>query len=292
MKNIAKAIYTTVYKIKDKLCPGLILFDVPGFREIGMGLRYSARKESIQYRNHLLYLDPLDSLQLTLWGDFDSHILKKLAAWIKPDSNVIDIGAHIGIYTLELARCVGPQGHVFSFEPDPETRAILDKNISANHYANVQVFPFAVGACRHEAQWFKCSTNTGNQGLFQLPEHSAQKSVTKVIPLDEVDRLKNQRIDFIKIDIQGGEYYAWQGMRRLLERNPDMMIIIEYEPRLLKSAGCKPDDLLGAIFEFGKFVYELNPNGTKRVFQSDIPASPESKIYSTNLLVSKREISL
>lgn len=292
MNNVAKAIYKTAYKIKDKIFPSLILIDVPGFREIGKALRYFARKESIQYRDHLLHLDPLDSLQLTLWGDFDSHILEKLSSWIKPDSKVIDIGAHIGIYTLELARCVGPKGRVFSFEPDPETRAILYKNISANCYTNVQVFPFAIGAYRHEAHWFKCSTNTGNQGLFHLSEHSAQTSFTQVIPLDEVDILTNQNIDFIKIDIQGGEYYAWQGMRRLLERNPDIIIMIEYEPRLLKCADCKPEVLLRDIFEFGKFVYELTPTGIKRVLQSDIPTSPENKNYSTNFLVSKQEIAI
>src|SRR5208283_897383 len=69
-----------------------------------------------------------------------------LAALARPGMTVLDIGANLGLYSLLLARSVGPSGRVIAFEPDPDLCALLRANCAANGLANVEAHNMALGA--------------------------------------------------------------------------------------------------------------------------------------------------
>src|SRR6516165_6318678 len=77
--------------------------------------------------------------------DYEPRVFDYLKKRIQPGDVVFDVGAHVGLFTVLLARWVGPSGHVFAFEPTPVTRAALTDHLNLNGVANrVTVCPLAV----------------------------------------------------------------------------------------------------------------------------------------------------
>src|SRR4051794_36295054 len=66
-----------------------------------------------------MHLDPTDDLSLSAVGIFERHITALIQREVRPGGRVLDIGAHIGYYTVLCAQLVGPTGHVWAFEPSP-----------------------------------------------------------------------------------------------------------------------------------------------------------------------------
>ncbi len=86
----------------------------------------------VRVLGHRMFLDRFDSLSLSVVGRHEQCITELVQQIIKPGDIVLDIGANIGYYTLIFARCVGPTGHVYAFEPDPGSFALLQKNVQIN----------------------------------------------------------------------------------------------------------------------------------------------------------------
>src|SRR5271168_535718 len=79
-----------------------------------------------------------------VYGTWEPEVLAAVTSNITPGMTVIDVGAHIGYYTLLFAKTAGPSGRVISFEPLPQNFALLQENIGLNHLDNVLALPQAV----------------------------------------------------------------------------------------------------------------------------------------------------
>ena len=79
-----------------------------------------------------------------VYGTWEPEVLRAVMTTVKPGMTVIDIGAHIGYYTLLFAKCVSPNGQVVAFEPLPVNFELLKRNIQLNELACVQTFSQAV----------------------------------------------------------------------------------------------------------------------------------------------------
>lgn len=91
----------------------------------------------IEIQGHKMFIEPADGLEFLIkphHEEFETEIFKKE---IKKGDTVLDLGAHIGYYTLLAAKLVGEKGKVFAFEPEPTNFALLKKNIKINNYQNV-----------------------------------------------------------------------------------------------------------------------------------------------------------
>ena len=91
------------------------------------------KSDFIEVQGSKMFLDKWDSLDLSLnqvYNEFDTQTVKNQ---VKEGDIVLDVGAHIGYYTLMLAKSVGTKGKVFSFEPEPHNVEVLKKNISINY---------------------------------------------------------------------------------------------------------------------------------------------------------------
>jgi FkbM family methyltransferase len=124
---------------------------------------------------------------------------------IKEDATIIDIGGHIGSFSV-FAASQAPKGHVYTFEPDPANYTLLQKNIRNNELQNVIPAPLAVSATSGMRHFYSGSINSAESGLYKKSMGAKQISV-RTISLEDLFRQNNiSYCDFLKIDCEGAEY--------------------------------------------------------------------------------------
>lgn len=166
---------------------------------------------------------------------------------LRPGQVFIDVGAHVGYYTVLAARIVGPGGIVHAFEPDPENAAVLRRNVGAFPGIAV-VHECAVSDRSGRALLYRSTENSGDHRLYETPGRAAVDVM--VMTLDSVF-LRSRPVDFIKIDVQGEECRVLRGARALLEGSPRITGMIEFSPEHLRLAGSRPEELLEMLVGLG-----------------------------------------
>ena len=181
----------------------------------------------------------------SLLENIESKILNNI---IKEGMTVLDLGANIGLYTLKLARLVGPTGKVWAFEPDRNNFSLLTKNVNINKYNNVTLVNKAVTDETGTGQLFISEENKGDHRIFSEKEKRISVPI-ETVALDSL--FPNEKIDFVKMDIQGAEYLALIGMNEIIRKNKDLVILSEFAPNLLKNSGFSGQQLLNKITDLG-----------------------------------------
>ena len=182
----------------------------------------------------MLRLDPVDSLEL-LSRPFEPSEVSLVKELLQPGQTVLDIGANIGYYTLLFSHLVGPAGRVIAFEPDPNNYALLQRNIADNNCENVTAHQLAVGARKERLKLFQCAGNNGMHRAYQSICCGDDFVSVDAVVLDQF-LAQGPAIDFIKMDIEGFELFALQGMSHLLEKHSPT-IFVEFSPSALAEAG-------------------------------------------------------
>lgn len=178
---------------------------------------------------------------LYLWMHRAGRMGREEAAFfqriIRPGMQVADVGANIGLYSLLLARCVGPTGRIYAFEPDTLMASTLRANLAANGAEQAEVFECAVGAAAGTATLQRNAVNSGDNrvGLTTGTALHSEQSSVRICALQ--DALRGRRLDFIKMDVQGWEGEALRGVAGLLDANPGLQIYFEFWPHGLRLAG-------------------------------------------------------
>ena len=134
-------------------------------------LRSHVIPEFIEINGHKLFLDKLDSLGIFRHGFYDqfqTEIVKKI---IKKGDIVLDVGAHIGYFTLIFAKLVGKNGKVFAFEPDPTNFDLLTKNVEINGYKNVILVRKAFSDKTGKTNLFLSNINAGDHMIIDTKEN-------------------------------------------------------------------------------------------------------------------------
>jgi len=163
-----------------------------------------------------------------------------------PGSLAIDAGAHIGLYSVIMARAVGATGRVISLEPTPLTASILTRTIALNGLEDrVTVLQQAVA---QEPGRTSFTVNPGPSNANTLvgappPEASISVDVTT---LDVVLRDETRRVSCIKLDVEGAELRALRGAARTIERYRPALAI-EVHPALMNVGGESVTDLLALL---------------------------------------------
>ena len=162
-------------------------------------------------------------------------------AAVAPAATVVDVGANIGYNTVYLARRVGARGRVVAIEPAADNVRVLRENVRANALAQVDVHAVAAGPKRERRDLFLRGETSAVNSLFQESVYASVTGVERVevVPLDEI---VDGPADFIKIDVEGAELEALDGMRRLLT-HPGLTLVVEWHPRLQEAAGHPADAL-------------------------------------------------
>ncbi len=220
-------------------------------------------------QGHKMFLDPKDTLRLSINGIYEEFETEIVYKEVKKGYSVLDIGANIGYYTLIFAKLVGEDGKVFAFEPEPNNFEILKKNVEINGYKNVILEKKAVTDKNGKIKLFLSETNLGDHRVYDSGDGRKFIEV-ECIKLDDYFSNYEGKINFIKIDIQGGELNAFKGMRELLKKNKTLKIITEFWPFGLKKCGTDPLELLNFLVDNGFILNELD-DLEKKI----IPTSPK-----------------
>jgi FkbM family methyltransferase len=152
---------------------------------------------------------------------YEPHLLAQVERRLRPGDVAFDVGANIGIYTVLAAHLAGPSGAVYAFEPDPQNVRYLRGNVAANGLGNVQLFDAAVSCVEGESTLYQDTTTTRTSSL--LPDAWSPDPAPR-IPLTVRTLVLDQflpaldRLDFIKIDVEGHEYEVLLGAQALLAR--------------------------------------------------------------------------
>lgn len=141
-----------------------------------------------------------------------------LARMIRPDWNCLDVGAHVGAVSYQLAR-LAPQGRLGLVEAIPAKAGALRKR-----FAGALVHQVAVGAEAGETSFFE---NTDNPGFSSLSNRQSRGETREIrVPMARIDDLwpRDLPLHFLKIDVEGHEYPALLGARATLERDHPVIL--------------------------------------------------------------------
>jgi FkbM family methyltransferase len=160
-----------------------------------------------------------------VYGTWEPDVVNAVVSTVKAGATVIDIGAHIGYYTLLLAKCVGPAGRVISFEPLPVNLTLLRQNVQLNDLQHVQVKAQAVFS-RNEELTITVPDHAPNSGEASvLPVEGAKQFRVPATTLDSFCSGTGCRPDFLKMDVEGAEYDVLLGAKETIAQSRPKMLI-------------------------------------------------------------------
>ena len=195
---------------------------------------------------------------------------------------VVDAGANIGIYSQFLARCVGPTGVVHSFEPSPENFKRLQS--ATRKLANVRLSQAAVGECSGTSKLYVSDNLNVDHRTYPTEGESRRSVPVDIVALDDYFK-PGERVDLIKMDIQGYELHALSGANRVLADNPDAKLLLEFWPYGLKQAGANWIDLITTLQSKNMAVCQVTKHRLVPFRSESVREGPDS--YA-NLFASRK----
>lgn len=165
-----------------------------------------------------MYLDEADIsvAQVIASGHYEPHLIAFFNAMLQPGMHVVDAGANIGFYSLLSARRVGPQGKVWSFEPNSENARLVLASAAHNAFSNIELHPVALGNVRGHVQF---TSAIGSNGVFVDDEHrNLLDASCRIVPLARLDDFGIDRVDLFKMDVEGAEGLLLEGALGTIEQ--------------------------------------------------------------------------
>ena len=185
---------------------------------------------------------------------------------LQPGDTFIDIGGHVGLYSMLAAGLVGPTGRVYVFEPERANYAHLLTHIALNNFHHVFPFPWAVGHSTSVVDFFTNFDNDGGHALWDPGRHPfnqrSRQQVSKesvfLISLDDIfGSAQPGFAKLIKIDTEGNEASVLRGARNFLTRAQVPAVIAEINRFGLAQLGSSEQELRTLMTDLGYTTYAL-----------------------------------
>lgn len=185
----------------------------------------------------------------------DREAIELLRREIQPGEVVVDIGGNVGFYSRLMADATGDFGQVHVFEPDPDNFALLHAAVA--NLDNVVLNQAAAADADGTVRLYRSASLNVDHRTYDSGESREYVEVPAVC-LDTYFT-KLPRLDFIKIDVQGYDCHAIQGLRNTILRSPGVGIFSEFWPYGLVRAGVQPQDYLDLLRGLGFRLTILGP---------------------------------
>ena len=182
----------------------------------------------------------------------DAFEIQLVKSNVKQGDTALDIGANIGFMSRIFSKCVGVNGCVFAFEPDSENYSHLQKELK--HLTNVKPIQAAVSDRQGITTVYRSPMLNVDHRTYPVDHYTTKEEVRSVA----VDGFlpEGAKVTFIKMDIQGFEYTALQGMKRTLQQNKEhLKMLMELWPAGLKKAGASALQLFDFLSQSGYDLY-------------------------------------
>jgi FkbM family methyltransferase len=204
-----------------------------------------------------ILLEPRHSFTQCFWPGviaYEPDVQQLLRIYLKPGMVFVDCGANVGLFSLMAGGLVGPTGKVVSIEANPDTVKLLNRNLAANGLPEGK--NCAVSATNGTAEFLIASAGDVYGTLKSneyVPAESKTISVTTRTLDDIVQDAGLAKVDFIKIDVEGGEIDCLRGADKTL-RNHKPMVVLEYGTSTWPGFNHTPEELIAIADNYG---YEL-----------------------------------
>ena len=209
------------------------------------------------------------ALSISHYGTYEELESKIMEEKIEMGNIVVDVGANIGLHTLNMARIVGNTGQVFAFEPDPSNFEILKKNVKINNYKNIILEQKAVGD-KHGRTTLYQSDHPGKHRIFPQTEQAKSQVQVELTNLDNYfDSDMIDKINFIKIDVEGLEFSVLKGMKNILKNSKKIKILFEFMPENTMEVGFTPIELLNYLTSNDFKLYCMDDKTKKLLYVSN-----------------------
>ena len=194
-------------------------------------------------------LNTQQRIERLMWaGAYERSLVRMLKFSLKPGMVFLDLGANIGYFSAIAAALVGPKGRVLAFEPLPACFARLQQNLCGFEQA---VLYNCAASDKNGQSWFYFHAKENGWGsLFSDHDLTERIQVTTSRLDDWAQDAAIERLDFLKIDIEGGEYGALLGAQMLLKRFRPV-VVAELNSVCLSRNQHTPDDVLRLLCEAG-----------------------------------------
>ncbi len=223
-----------------------------------------------RHQFHTLTDDPFWFRLELLTGRHEAETTHWMQTLARPGMTVLDIGAHVGYYTRIVSGLVGDGGRVLAFEPHPRNLQTLRRNTA--HLRNVTVLPVALAEREGTAELHDYLMMSAS-GSLHFDERMREVQRAQMSDYDIAPRVKGfqpqtytvrtarvddllaaegvERVDLVKMDIEGAELGALRGMAATIARSEGLALIMEYNPLGLKAFGHDPEAALREVLALG-----------------------------------------
>lgn len=249
-----------------------------------------SRKEIIEVHGFKMLRKTCGDLpSIVLSGEYEEFNAKIFSKLIKSGFVVIDVGAHVGFYSL-LARSLGAK--VYAFEPEIKHKDFLVENILLNKFNDIIVANMAVSdECSMTMPLHKSNFRGAQYTLYPVRDND-ECSLIRVTTLDDFYKYTDTIVDVVKIDVDGMEASVLKGMRNVVSRNSNIKIMLEFSQAHLTKAGSTANELWGTLQLLGfEYIYLLDGELRRCELQDVIRSSTKfGRDVGTTLLCSRHNI--
>lgn len=222
--------------------------------------------------------------------DFYREEFSALRSLVSEGDTIFDVGAHVGLHATLFSRWVGEDGRILAFEPVPDTVWRLRETLALNRCGNVQVFQLALLDHVGSAMINVFDPKHADWNSFGLPRYGGVVPTQSVeVPVDTLDafceRMRIDRIDFLKIDVEGFEKSTLLGAIGMLERGRVGALSFEISQVPLAGSAVEPREVFALLSDFGYISYEYSLE--RKGFVGPIS---DSAAYYTNYYASRRDL--
>ena len=233
-----------------------------------------------------LYLGNDVSRATYIGGCIEPNEFAFIGSVLKKGMVMIDVGANDGLFTIFAARRVGRKGRVIAFEPSAREFARLQANIQMNRLRNVKAVAKAASNETGSSQLKISEYGHEGQNTFGDFAHAVKQSgiqVVEVCPLDGFLRFESlNRLDLIKIDVEGAEYKVLQGAEGTI-RKFRPIILLEVLDKALQYQGSTAGQVMQFLLDLDYKVYDFSASSGSLV-------ASDFKTHSDNIVASPRRL--
>ncbi len=228
------------------------------------------------------------SREVCFTGRYEPQETQLAMRLLRPGMTTVDVGANWGYFTLVCAHLVGAQGRVIALEPHPQLSTLLAENASTNGLSHVEVLRIAAGADSAAQRFVGFNAHAGNWGLSRAA-HSAEDAdfECETVSVDALLDAKGiDRVDLVKIDIEGGEAAALRGMTAGLARHRYRYVLLECHPEQLRQLGTDVEACLEPLRRAGYQGWRIDHSVEmhRRAAVSTVPATAMLSVADPRVL--------
>jgi FkbM family methyltransferase len=219
-----------------------------------------------------MLLDRKDTLNLSIRKVWEPLMTKIFNLSLSENMNAVDIGSHIGYYTLMASKKVG-NGKVFSIEAETNNYKTLLKNIEMNGYKNIIPINVAAGDKNKTVKFYRDEIDLGKHSIYRKTKNSID---VKMIDIKEI---MPEKVDVIKMDVQGAEVKILPRLDKAIKENRNLILFTELDPESLTNANSSYEEYLTMLMKRFNSIYIIDEIEKSLVRVTSIP----NKIYGAGV---------